>query len=73
MLRQELWLDVYHLGRMGFERLGDLRVQLLPSAAQQAGVSRVLHKRVLEGIDRVGRRTSLEHQLGSDKSTESRL
>jgi hypothetical protein len=44
---------------MGFERFGDLRVQLLPSAAQQAGVSRVLHQRVPEGINRVGRRASL--------------
>jgi len=71
MLREELGLAVDQLGGMGFERLGDLRVQLLARAAQQAAVRRVLHQRVLEGIDRVGRRASLEHQFGSDQASES--
>ena len=70
MLREELGLAVDQLGGMGFERLGDLRVQLLARAAQQAAVRRVLHQRVLEGIDRVGR-ASLEHQFGSDQASES--
>ena len=34
---------------------------------------RVLHQRVLEGIDRIGRLASLEHQLGGDKAAESGL
>src|SRR5580692_8510042 len=70
MLREELWLAVHHLGGMGFERFGDLRVQLLPGIAEQAAVRRVLHQRVLEGIDRVGWRATLEHQLGGDEASE---
>ena len=34
---------------------------------------RVLHQRVLEAVDRVGRRAALEDQLGSDELAESRL
>jgi hypothetical protein len=33
---------------------------------------RVLHQRVLEGVDRLGRRSPLEHQLGGDQAGESR-
>src|SRR5215813_10792080 len=73
MLREKLRLAVHKLGGTGFERFGDLRVQLLPSAAQQAAMRRVLHQRVLERIDRVGRCASLENQLGSDEAAESGL
>ncbi len=73
MLREELRLSVHQLGGMSFECLGDLRVQLLASAAQQAAVCRVLHQRVLEAIDRFGRCAALEHQLGSDEASESGL
>jgi uncharacterized membrane protein YhfC len=38
MLREELGLSVHQLGGIGFERFSDLRVQLLPSTAQQAAV-----------------------------------
>ena len=55
MLREELGLAVHQLGRMGFERFGDLHVQLLPGTTQQAAMRHVLHQRVLEAIDRVGR------------------
>ena len=58
---------------MGFELFGDLRVQLLARAAQQAAVRRVLHQRVLEGVDRVGRLAPLEDQLGGDKPAERGL
>src|SRR6516162_7312489 len=58
---------------MVFERFGNLRMQLLPGVAQQAAVCRVLHQRMLETIDRVGRRAALEDQLGSDELAESRL
>jgi hypothetical protein len=66
MLREKLGLAFYNLGGMGLERVSDLRMQLLPGLAQQAGVRRVLHQRVLEAVDRVGRRAALEDQLGSD-------
>jgi hypothetical protein len=36
-------------------------------------VRRVLHQRVLKGIDRVGRRAALEDQLGGDEASESGL
>jgi len=58
---------------MGFERFGDLRVQMLARAAQQAAMSRVLHQRVLEGIDCTGRRASLEYQPGRDEPHKSRF
>jgi hypothetical protein len=73
MLRKELGLVLHQLGETGFQRLGDLRVQLLPGTPQQATVGRVLHQRVLEGVDRVGRCASLEDKLGSDKAIESCL
>jgi hypothetical protein len=73
MLREELGLALHHLGGMGFERFGDLRVQLLPGIAQQPAVRRVLHQCVLETIDRVGRRAALEDQLGGDKASEGGL
>jgi hypothetical protein len=55
---------------MGFERFGDPRMQLLTRAAQQAAVGRVLHQRVLESVNCVGRRTALEYQFGIDKAGE---
>src|SRR5262249_15908047 len=73
MLREKLGLAAHQLGRMGFERFRDLRVQLLPSAAQQAVVRDVLHQRVFEGIERVGRLAPLEHQLRGDQPVESSL
>ena len=65
MLCEMFGLAVHQLGGTGLERFGDLLVQLLPSAAQQAAVSRVLHQRVFEGIDRVGWRATLEDQLAA--------
>jgi len=43
MLWEELRLGVHQVGRMGCERLGDLRVQMLAGIAQQAAVRGVLH------------------------------
>jgi hypothetical protein len=43
MLGEEFGLVLRHFGEMGFERCGDLRVQLLPGGTQQAAVRRVLH------------------------------
>src|SRR6267378_1005625 len=56
---------------MGFERVGDLRVEVLPRAAKQAAMRRVLDQRVLEAIDRLGRRAALEEQLGGDETAPS--
>src|SRR5215472_8776055 len=73
MLCQQLGLGVHDLGRMGFERFGDPRVQLLPYAAKQAAMRRVLDQRVPETVNRVGWRTALEYQLGGDEPVESGL
>jgi len=73
MLREKLGLAFHDLGGVGCERFGDLRMQLLPGIAQQAAVCCVLHQRVLEAVDRVGRRAALEDQLGSNELTEIRL
>ena len=43
---------------------GDPGMDQLPRAAQQAGVGRVLHQRVLEDVGRVGRHAAAEDQLG---------
>src|SRR5271166_5774009 len=56
MLGEELRLVFYYFWKIGFERVGDLRMQLPAGLAQQAAVSCVLHQRVLEGVDRFGRR-----------------
>ena len=58
---------------MGFKGLGDLRVQSLPRAAQHTAMRCILHQRVLEAVDCVGRHAALEDQLGSDEASESRL
>jgi len=55
---------------LGFDGFSDLRVQLLPRAAQQAAVSSVLHQRVLKAVDRFGRRAVLEHQLRSHEASK---
>jgi len=54
MLREQLGLAFCDLGGMGFERFGDLRVQLLPRSAQKGTVRRVPYRRMLEYIDGVG-------------------
>jgi hypothetical protein len=73
MLREQLGLAFDNLGEMAFERFGDLCMQLPPGIAQHAVVRRVLHERMLEGIECLGRRAALEYQLGSDEPGESGL
>src|ERR1700740_3624983 len=73
MLRKELGLSDHQLGEMSFERLCDLCVQSLASATQKAAVGRVLHQRVLEAVNRIGRRTALEHQFGTDEASKRNL
>src|SRR5208282_6197482 len=73
MLGENFRLAVHQLRGMGFERLGDPCMQLLPSIAQQAAMRRVLYQRMLEAVDRFRRRPALEHQLGSGKPGEGSL
>jgi hypothetical protein len=46
-------------------------VQFLPRTPQQAAVGRIPYQRVLETVDRIGRRATLVHQLGRDESSDS--
>jgi hypothetical protein len=55
---------------MSFKRFRDVRVQLLSSTAQEAGMRHLLQQRVLEGIDRLGGRADADHQLGIDEPAE---
>src|SRR5689334_3431943 len=71
MLGKALGLGVYQFGGTGFERLCDLWVPSLRSAAQQAAAS--CSQRVLEAVDRFGRRAAFEDQLGSDEPAKSGL
>src|SRR6516162_10339176 len=71
MLCEELGLAVHQLRGMDFECFGDPRVQLLARAAQEAAMRGVLHQRMLEAVDRIWGRPSLEHQLGGDETDES--
>jgi hypothetical protein len=73
MLGEELGLVLHHLGGLGFERFSDQPVQALTRSSQQGAVRRILDQCVLEAVDRVGRSTALEHQLGSDETSESCL
>src|SRR6516164_11527152 len=72
MAREELRLAVDQFGGMGLEWLGDPSVQLLSGSAQQAVISCVLDKRVLEG-DGIRRCAALKYQLGSDEPGERGL
>ena len=73
MLGEQLGLAVQQFGEIGFERFGDLRVQLPSGIAQQSTVRRVLHQGVFERVDRVGRCAALGYQLGGDEACKSCL
>src|SRR5262245_51759198 len=49
---------------------GNACVQLLPRTAQQRAVGRFLHQRVLECIDRIGRRAPAVDQLRGNELVE---
>src|SRR5262249_47746609 len=65
MARQKLWLARQNIGELLFKDFGNLPVQSLPPAANQACIGDVLHERVLELIRGIGRDTPLEDQLCS--------
>ena len=71
VLSEQLGLALHQLGGKRFECIGNLCMQLLSGAAQQAAVSGVLHQRVLEGVYCVRRAAALKHQLGGDKAGKS--
>ena len=58
---------------MDFKRFGNVRVQLLPGAAQETIVHCIADQRVLEAINRIGGRTALEYQPGDYEAAESGL
>ena len=63
MVRERLRLRLDDLRVPLLERVGDRGMQLCASALQESGVGGVSHKRVLEGIDRVGYLAPAEYQL----------
>ena len=54
-------------GNWLFKGRGDAGVDLLPPAAQQGAVGRILHQSVLERILRIRRRSASENQFGVDE------
>ena len=72
VMRQRSRRSRHDVGKAVFEHAGDLGMQELAPAAQQAVVGRVLHERVLEPVSGVGRRAALEDQLGGDELRKRR-
>ena len=60
VMRQHLWFGDLGVWEPGLDQAGDLGMQLLSAALQQRLVRRVLHQRVLEGVDRIRRRAAPE-------------
>ena len=62
VMRQHLGFGGLDVREALLDHAGDLAVQLLSAALEQQVVSRVLHQRVLEGVDGIGRRATTEGQ-----------
>ena len=73
MTRDALWLAVNERGEVRLQRGGDAGVQLLPLAAQQRAVGSILHQRVFEGVDRLGRDPAAKDQFGFDQLLQGPL
>ncbi len=71
MMGQHLRLGSHDVGMAGLDHAGDLAVQLLSAALQQRVVGRVLHQRVLEGVDGVGRRATTKGESGFAQPRQS--
>ena len=67
MLREELGMDVHHVGRNDLQCLGDPSVQSPPGAAEQCAVRCVSHQCVLEGKCRFRDRATLKNKSGVDE------
>jgi hypothetical protein len=70
MMRQEFRLTRDPLGKAPLHDFGDARMQLLPIAAQKRAVGGILHQSVLEGVNRLWRRSALEHKFRSDEPSQ---
>src|SRR5271166_1362345 len=65
---QKLWLNLNYFWEFFFQGGGNSPVELLPRAAQQRPIGRVLYKCVLEQIARMRRRSLPEQQTGFDET-----
>jgi hypothetical protein len=63
MMGDDLWLAFSHCLKPIAQGLGNAPMQYLPAALEQVLVGRVLHQRVLEGIDGFRRITTSEHEF----------
>ena len=63
MVRKELGLTRDKVGEPRLEDGGNPAVELAPSTLKQRGVGDVLDQRMLERIDRLGRRAALKDEL----------
>ena len=64
MMRHNLRFDLRPLRQTIADRFGDAPMKLLATALKESRISRVLHERMLESIDRIGRRAAPEQQPG---------
>ena len=62
MMRQHLGLGDLDAREALLDHPGDLGVQLLPTPLEQRVIRRVLHQRMLEGVDSIRRRAAAEGQ-----------
>ena len=62
VMGQHLGFGSLDVRETGLDHAGDLGMQLLSTNLEQRVVSRVLHQRVLEGVDSIRRRASTEGQ-----------
>jgi len=67
MMRKSFRLDGHDFRELCLQHPADARMQFLALAAQEAVVSRVLNKRMLENERLIWRRAAAEDQPGADK------
>src|SRR6516164_1636809 len=66
VMRQQFWLSLSNLRKLGFQDLSDTLVVVLPRALQQRLVGCLLNQRVLKGVRCLWWYTSLVHNLRLD-------
>ena len=64
VMGEQLRLRLGNVGKAGFQLRGDVRMKLLPAAAQQAGIGRIAHQRVLEQVGGLRWCPALKHKTG---------
>ena len=70
VMGEQLRLRLGTVGKAGFQLRGDVRMKLLPAAAQQAGIGDIAHQRVLEQVGGLRRRAALKHKTGVGQAAE---